>query len=129
MSVDVESFRARYPDITEELVSDVFLLSELEFSQCQVSRGRFSTTDCGQGIYERAIFALTAHTVMVDATALRLGSEAKVGAVSAKSVGKVSTNYAGGTTSGSVSDLYNKTIYGQEYLSLLSRFCVTVMSV
>jgi uncharacterized membrane protein len=129
MAIDISTFRSRYPEITEAKASDPTVQIHLTDAECDFKRTNLSSSSCGENIYERFIFALAAHETQIGINRAQ-GSTVGGGAIASKSVGKVSVSYASRTPSGGFNDdYYNQTIYGQQFLSLLYRYCVGFLTI
>lgn len=122
MTIDVPTFRARYPEFADPKLTDAQITIVLDDAQCDFSRSKLSNNVCGTNIYERIIFALAAHAGQLSAGRAK-GNTAGGGAVTNKTVGSVSVGYNRAASSSSIEDFYQQTIYGQTYLQLLYQYC------
>ena len=131
MAVDVETFRERYPEFVNPPYTDAIVQEGLDDAQCDFSRSKLSSSACGQNIYERIIFALTAHELFKNN---QVGTKGNTGVTSgpiqSKTVGKVSVSYASSSAINSNLDsYYTSTPYGMRYLTLLQKYCPAIITV
>lgn len=128
MTVDVAGFRARFPEFVDPPFTDEVIQVRLDDAECDFSRSKLGTGECGERIYERIIYTLAAHHLRIwDNT--QKGSSTGGGAIASKSVGKVSVSYARSSSSSLQDDFYLQTIYGQEYLTLLRKYCPGLITI
>lgn len=127
MTIDVASFRLQYPEFVDPPFTDAIIEAKLMDSQCDFSRGKLSNNACGENIYERIIFTLTAHNLKLWDNRQK-GNAVSGGGISSKSVGKVSVSYNRAASNSSQDDFYLQTIYGADYLSLIKKYCVAIIT-
>lgn len=128
MAIDIPTFRARYPELDSTKISDTTLTMLLDDAKCDFSRSKLSSNAEGTKIYERIVFAIAAHNGQLGIKRAA-GDTGGGGAVTSKSVGKVSVSYGRSQSSNINDDFYLQTIYGQEYLQLLNRYCPTMTTI
>lgn len=128
MAIDITTFRTRYPELTATKLPDAQVTVFLEDGQCDFSRSKLSGDAKGEMIYERIVFALAAHYGMLNIKRAA-GDVGGGGAIASKSVGSVSVSYSRSSSNSVGEDYYNQTIYGQEYLQLLYRYCTGFMTI
>lgn len=123
MAVDYESFVIRYPEFCAIPVKRVQIF--INDAEQDVSTIKFDELT-----RDRIVSALSAHYLALSQQTAG-GNSGSIGNVASKTVDKVSVTYA--TPDANVSKgsnaYYNSTKYGQEYLSLLRRHCVAMVTV
>lgn len=123
MAVDYDGFIARYPEFCTVPVKRVQIF--LDDALCDVAEGKFDTC-----VYDRVVCSLAAHYLALG-NQTATGNAGSVGNIVSKTVDKVSATYAtpGANVSKGSNSYYNSTKYGQEYLSLLRRYCAGMFTV
>jgi len=124
MALDLTSFRARFPEYS--VVADypdayvqVFIDDAIE----DVNQTKFKET-----IADRITAYLAAHYLTI-AELSKAGNQGTVAPVASQSVGEVSVSYAVANLDKGSSAYYKATVYGQQYLALLKRYCVGMISI
>lgn len=115
MSITVETFRARFPEFSdEEEYSDIRI--ELFIEDSTIHIGESESHWKGKYNYVQAY--VTAHLLTVGTNTEIGDNNAKVGPINSKSAGGVSTSRAVTTKdTGEGDDFFRGTSYGQHYLS------------
>lgn len=123
MACSYADFIARYPEFTN--ISEPRAQIFLDDAACDVDETKFK--DCAGS---RISCALAAHYLAV-ATLSAGGNAGSLGPIASKTIDKVSATYATldpGLTKGS-NAYYMSTTYGQDYLSLLRRYCPGILTI
>ena len=116
MTVSPAAFKSRYAEFSA--VSDATVQIYLDDAGLELDEGRWGS------LYDRGIYALAAHFISL-AQRAALGGSTGAGAsgpLASKSIGDVSLSYAWTSGAGQTrnQDYYLATIYGQDYLRLVS---------
>ena len=114
----LSSFRARFPEYSDDTVySDPLIQLHIDDAIEDVNQTKFKET-----IADRITAYLAAHylTIALSATSGNTGS---VAPVASHAVGEVSVNYAVSSAEKGSDAYFNSTTYGQQYLTLLRRYC------
>lgn len=128
MTVNIATFRARYPEFDDPIIVDATLQILLDDAVSDFSRSKLSSSEEGQRIYDRIVFSLAAHNAQLGLNRAA-GNTAGGAAINNKSVGKVSVGYSRATSTGSDEDFYLQTIYGQTFLQLLNKYCPAAITI
>ena len=122
LAITVEGFKARFPEF--ECVKPAVVTIRLDDAECDTEVTKFEDK-----IAERIVYTLAAHYLSISQrTGKSKGQAQNVAPITGKTVDKVSATYATAQASGTL-DLYlNSTPYGQEYLSLLRRYCASMIT-
>ena len=122
--IDLAAFRIRFPEYADDQAYDddyvqVFIDDAIE----DVNQTRFKTT-----IADRITAYLAAHYLTI-AENSKAGNQGSVAPVSSQSVGEVSVTYGVDNSAKGSDAYYNSTVYGQQYKTLLRRYCVGMISI
>ena len=123
MACNYETFITRYPEFIMVPVKRINLF--LSDADCDVDQSKFN--DC---VADRVVCSLAAHYAALGNQTAN-GNAGSVGPLVQKTVDKVSATYATpdmNATKGS-NAYYLSTKYGQEYLALLRKYCVGILTV
>lgn len=123
MACTYEDFLLRYPEFTMVPVKRIQIF--LDDAACDVDGSKFD--DCAAS---RIMCSLAAHYAALGNQSAN-GNAGSVGQIVQKTVDKVSATYAtpDANLSKGSNGYYMSTIYGQEYLSLLRRYCPGILTV
>jgi len=122
--IDLAAFRIRFPEYADDQLYEddyvnVFIGDAIE----DVNQTKFKET-----IADRITAYLAAHYLTI-AELSKAGNKGSVAPVNSQSVGEVSVGYAVANLDKGSSAYYKATVYGQQYLALLKRYCVGMISI
>jgi hypothetical protein len=124
MAINPTDFKTRYPEFTT--VADARVQVHLDDALLEVGEAAWGDS------YERGVFLLAAHTLMLDPTVIDdIADDADWGEsrVTSRKVGDVSVTLARASSANSEEDWYNQTGYGANYLRLKKRFGMGIAAV
>jgi len=124
MALDITSFRARFPEYSVSAdFPDARLQVFIDDALADVSQTKFK-----ESIADRITAYLAAHYLTIGELS-NAGNQGSAAPIASQSVGEVSVSYATSTYDKGSDAYYNSTIYGQQYKTLLRKYCVGMISI
>ena len=121
--IDLTAFRARFPEYSDDAVyTDPFVQIFIDDALADVSQTKFK-----EAIADRITAYLAAHYLTI-AVASQNGNTGSTAPIASQSVGEISVSYAVNSAEKGSDAYFNSTIYGQQYLSLLRRYCPGILT-
>lgn len=116
--IDPASFRIRFPEYSDDKTyPDSLIQLHIDDALEDVSQTKFKET-----IANRITSYLAAHYLTIALNA-QAGNQGSVAPVSSQAVGEISVSYGVNNYDKGSDAYFNSTVYGQQYKTLLKRYC------
>jgi len=123
MALDLTSFRARFPEYSDnQTYTNAYVQVFIDDALEDVSQTKFK-----ESIADRITAYLAAHYLTV-AELSKAGNQGSLAPVASQAVGDISVSYAVNNSEKGSDAYFNSTTYGQQYMTLLRRYCAGMIS-
>ena len=123
MALDLTAFRARFPEYADDTAyTDPYVQVFIDDALEDVNQTKFK-----ESIADRITAYLAAHYLTIGELT-KAGNAGSTAPVSSQTVGEVSVTYAVNNSEKGSDAYYNATSYGQQYMTLLRRYCPGIIT-